>query len=65
MTGAASRRLKRYLAAAKVMLDAGRGNHEEAINILPRVIDLWVGAGQQAIADILRAQLVRSRVAVG
>ena len=65
MTGAASRRLKRYLAAAKVMLDAGRGNHEDAIAVLPRVIDLWVGAGQQAIADILRAQLVRSRVALG
>lgn len=65
MTGVASRRLKRYLAAAKVMLEAGRGNHEAAVGILPRVIDLWVGAGQQAIADILRAQLVRSRVATG
>lgn len=65
MSAAPSRRLRRYLAAARALLDAGRGHHREAASQLLRVVDAWEAAGQRAIADILRAQLVRSLIACG
>lgn len=60
-----SRRLKRYLAAAKALLAAGRGRHEEAADMLKPVIDSWASAGQRNIADVLRASRVRSLIACG
>ncbi|MEE8408715.1 MAG: tetratricopeptide repeat protein, partial [Myxococcota bacterium] len=63
MSVAPSRRLRRYLAAARALLEAGRGHHKEAAVMLERVVDLWDGSGQRAIADTLRAQLVRSLIA--
>ncbi len=65
MGAAPSKRLRRYLAAAKALVAAGRGRHREASSMLVRVIDAWDTAGQRAIADILRAQLVRSLIACG
>ena len=61
----ASRRLRRYLAAARALLEAGRGHHEAAAELLPRVIEAWELSGQRSIAAHLRAQLVRSLLAVG
>jgi tetratricopeptide (TPR) repeat protein len=63
MSAAPSRRLRRYLAAARALLEAGRGRHKEASVMLERVVEVWNSAGQRAIADILRAQLVRSLIA--
>ena len=65
MSAAPSRRLKRYLAAAKALLEAGRGRHTEAARALGRVVEAWEEAGQYAIADILRAHRVRSLLASG
>lgn len=63
MSAAPSRRLRRYLAAARALLESGRGRHKEASSMLERVVDAWDAAGQRAIADVLRAQLVRSLIA--
>ncbi|MEE2962025.1 MAG: hypothetical protein VYA34_14920 [Myxococcota bacterium] len=63
--GAPSRRLKRYLAAAQITLEAGRGKHREVCEGIGRVVEMWTSAGQQNIADILRAQWVRSLVVIG
>jgi tetratricopeptide (TPR) repeat protein len=63
MSAAPSRRLRRYLAAAKALLEAGRGHHDVAADQLVAVIDAWQSAGQRNIADILRAQRVRSLIA--
>ncbi|MEZ4271518.1 MAG: hypothetical protein R3C68_08825 [Myxococcota bacterium] len=65
MSAAPSRRLKRYLAAARALLEAGRGGHREAATALARVVEVWDAAGQRAIADVIRAQLVRSLIACG
>ena len=62
---APSTRLRRYLKAAKVVLEAGRGRHSTAVEELPEMVDSWDAAGQNSIADILRAQLVRSLIASG
>ncbi len=63
LSPAPSRRLKRYLAAARALLDAGRGKHAAAAEQLARVIEVWDSAAQRALADILRAQQVRSLIA--
>ena len=63
MSAAPSRRLRRYLAAAKALLEAGRGHHEQASTMLIPVIETWEQVGQRNIADILRAQRVRSLIA--
>jgi hypothetical protein len=60
---APSRRLKRYLAAAEGLLEAGRGHHERAATLLARVVDAWEAAGQRTIAGTLNAQLIRSLIA--
>lgn len=65
VSGIPSRRLNRYLAAARGLLEAGRGHHEQAANILSRVVDLWDSSGQKSTADVLRAQWVRSLIATG
>ena len=62
---APSSRLRRYLKAAKVVLEAGRGRHSTAVEELPEMIESWDAAGQNSIADILRSQLVRSLIASG
>lgn len=64
MSAAPSKRLRRYLAAARALLQAGRGHHEEAATSLPVVISEWREAGQGGVADLLRAQLVRSLIAI-
>ncbi|MEO1482231.1 MAG: AAA family ATPase [Myxococcota bacterium] len=56
--------LRRYLQAAKAMLEAGRGQHESASRMFPQVIELWESAGQYNIADVLRAHHVRSLIAM-
>jgi tetratricopeptide (TPR) repeat protein len=63
LSPAPSRRLKRYLAAARALLDAGRGKHQTAAEQLARVIEVWDSSAQKAVADILRAQEVRSLIA--
>jgi tetratricopeptide (TPR) repeat protein len=65
LPAAPSRRLRRYLSAAKALLEVGRGNHREAAILLARAVEAWEVAGQRAIGDILRAQLVRSLIAIG
>jgi len=65
LSTSASRRLRRYLSAARALLEAGRGHHEVAVELLPKVIDAWDVSGQRAIAATLRSQLVRSLIAVG
>ncbi len=60
---APSRRLRRYLAAAKALLEFGRGHHRVAAEQLERVIEAWDGAGQHAIADVLRCQQIRALIA--
>ncbi|MEO0459350.1 MAG: AAA family ATPase [Myxococcota bacterium] len=64
LSQAPTRRLRRYLQAAKTMLVAGRGHHEEAGRMFPQVIELWESAGQYSIADVLRANYVRSLIAM-
>lgn len=56
--------LRRYLQAAKAMLEAGRGQHESASRMFPQVVELWESAGQYNIADVLRAHHVRSLIAM-
>ncbi|MBI3178831.1 MAG: hypothetical protein HYZ27_04180, partial [Deltaproteobacteria bacterium] len=63
MSAAPSRRLRRYLAAAKALLEFGRGRHRTAAEQLERVIEAWDGAGQHAIADVLRCQQIRALIA--
>jgi tetratricopeptide (TPR) repeat protein len=63
MSVAPSRRLRRYLAAAKALLEAGRGHHEQAAAMLVPVIENWETVGQRNLADLLRAQRVRSLIA--
>ncbi|MBI5511767.1 MAG: hypothetical protein HY903_23675 [Deltaproteobacteria bacterium] len=63
LSAAPSRRLKRYLAAARALLDAGRGKHLAAAEQLARVIEVWDSSAQRGVADILRAQEVRSLIA--
>lgn len=65
LTAAPSRRLRRYLLGARSLLEAGRGNHEGAVAIYPQVVEMWDEAGQQNIADMVRAQQVRSLIALG
>lgn len=65
LSAAPSRRLRRYLAAAKALCEAGRGHHGPAATALARVVEAWDSAGQRAIADVLRAQQVRSLIASG
>ena len=65
MSSAPSRRLRRYLAAARAMLVAGKGQHGEAAPMFARVVDAWEMAGQRAIADVIRASQVRSLIASG
>lgn len=65
LSSAPTRRLRRYLQAAKAMLEAGRGRHETAASMFPSVIELWESAGQHNIADVLRAHYVRSLIAQG
>ncbi|HET6346867.1 MAG TPA: tetratricopeptide repeat protein, partial [Myxococcota bacterium] len=60
---APSRRLKRYLAAAQALLEAGRGHHERAAAMLGRVVEAWEAAGQRTITGTLKAQLIRSLIA--
>ncbi len=63
MSAAPSRRLKRYLAAAKALLEVGRGHHDTAAAMLARVIEVWQTSGARNITDILRAQRIRSLIA--
>ncbi|MEK7706303.1 MAG: hypothetical protein AAB426_15185, partial [Myxococcota bacterium] len=65
MSLAPSRRLRRYLAAARALLEAGRGQHDTAATALTSVVEMWEEAGQVATADTLRAQQVRSLIATG
>lgn len=65
LSATASRRLRRYLAAAKALLEVGRGHWEMAVEMLPRVVETWDVSGPRTVADMLRAQLVRSYISVG
>jgi tetratricopeptide (TPR) repeat protein len=65
LSAAPSRRLRRYLAAARALLEAGRGRHKEAASMLSRVVEAWDQSSQRNIADVLRAQQVRSLLASG
>ena len=62
---APSRRLKRTLAAAQALLEAGRGHHDKAAALLIRVVDTWEAAGGESMAGGLKAQLIRSLIACG
>ncbi len=61
----ASRRLRRYLSSARALLEAGRGHHSEAAEMLPKCIESWELAASPDVADTLRTQLVRSLLALG
>ena len=62
---APSRRLKRTLAAAQALLEAGRGHHDKAAALLMRVVDTWEAAGGESMTASLKAQLIRSLIACG
>ncbi len=64
LSSAPTRRLRRYLQAAKVMIQSGRGQHDEAVRMFPQVIELWESAGQYSIADVLRSNYVRALTAL-
>ncbi len=61
----ASRRLRRYLATARALLEAGRGRHDAAADLLTRAVEAWQGTGQLGVTESLRAQLVRSLISTG
>lgn len=63
LPAAPSRRLKRYLAAAEALLEAGRGHHDKAAELLAQVVETWDAAGQRTLAGGLKAQLIRSLIA--
>ncbi len=65
VSGATGKRLRRYLLAAKALLAAGRGQHDEAIKALPAIISSWERVYHGAVADLLRAQYIRSLIAIG
>ncbi|MBN1961389.1 MAG: hypothetical protein JW841_10620 [Deltaproteobacteria bacterium] len=64
LSATASRRLRRYLAAAKALLEVGRGRHEAAAEMLPRVVEMWDASGPRTVADMLRTHLIRSYIAI-
>jgi tetratricopeptide (TPR) repeat protein len=55
LSATASRRLRRYLAAAKALLEVGRGHWELAAELMPRVVEIWDASGPRTVADMLRA----------
>jgi tetratricopeptide (TPR) repeat protein len=65
LSASAGRRIRRYLGAARALLEAGRGHHEEAVAMFSKVLEAWEGSGQRAVTDMLKARLVRSLIATG
>ncbi len=65
LSPSAGRRIRRYLGAARALLEAGRGHHEAAVELLTKVLEAWEGSGQRAVTDMLKARLVRSLIATG